>query len=72
MAHGTHLRAVLESYLMNTNMTGFRWYSHIFASLLEFWMKVALALGGLIGIKPSKLTIQLKYATLSECNTLFD
>ena len=28
---GTHLRVLKESYLMNTNMTGFRWFSKIFA-----------------------------------------
>ena len=26
---------LIESYLMNTNMTGFRWFSKIFASLYE-------------------------------------
>ena len=30
---GIHLRVVSESYPMNTNMTGFRWFSKIFASL---------------------------------------
>ena len=30
---GTHLRLLGESYPMNTNMTGFRWLSKIFASL---------------------------------------
>ena len=30
---GTHLRVLSESYLMNTNMTVFRWFSKIFASL---------------------------------------
>ena len=30
---GTHLRVLSESYLMNTNMTGLRWSSKIFASL---------------------------------------
>ena len=29
---GTHLRALHESYPMNTNMTGFRWFLTIFAS----------------------------------------
>ena len=27
---GTHLRVFSESYLMDTNMTGFRWFSKIF------------------------------------------
>ena len=26
LAYGTHLRVLSESYLMNTNMTGFRWF----------------------------------------------
>ena len=26
---GTHLKVLLESYIMNTNMTGFRWYTKI-------------------------------------------
>ena len=30
---GTHLRVLSESYPMNTNMIGFRWFSRIFASL---------------------------------------
>ena len=30
---GTHLRALSESYPMNTNMTGFSWFSKIFAPL---------------------------------------
>ena len=29
---GTHLRALSESFLMNTNMTGFGWFSKLFAS----------------------------------------
>ena len=29
---GTHLRVLSESYPMNTNMTGFRWFSKCFAS----------------------------------------
>ena len=31
---GTHMRALSERYPMNTNMTGFRWLSKIFASFL--------------------------------------
>ena len=30
---GTHLRVLSKSYPMNTNMTGFRWFSKMFASL---------------------------------------
>ena len=30
---GTHLRSLRKRYSMNTNMTGFRWFSKIFASL---------------------------------------
>ena len=30
---GTHLRELIESYPMNTNMTGFRWLSKVVASL---------------------------------------
>ena len=41
---GTYLRVLSESYPMNTNMTGCRWFSKIFALLL--WMKVASALEG--------------------------
>ena len=29
---GTHLSVLCEGYLMNTNMTGFKWFSKIFAS----------------------------------------
>ena len=30
---GTQLKVLIEGFLMNTNMTGFRWFSIIFASL---------------------------------------
>ena len=30
---GTHLRVLDKSYLLNTSMTGIRWFSKIFASL---------------------------------------
>ena len=33
---GTHLRVLSESYEMNTNMTGLRWFSKI----LVLWKKV--------------------------------
>ena len=38
LANGTHLRVLIKSFPMNTNMTGFRWVSQIFASLC-FWPK---------------------------------
>ena len=31
--HGTHLRVLSESFPMNTNMTGLRWFSEISALL---------------------------------------
>ena len=34
---GTHLRVLSESYPMNTNLTGFRWFSRIFVSLRFVW-----------------------------------
>ena len=34
---GTHLTVLNESYLMNTNMIWFRWFSEIFASLCFGW-----------------------------------
>ena len=46
----THLRVFSESYPMNTNITEFRWFSKIFASLW-FSTKVAVALEGLKNIK---------------------
>ena len=30
---GTHLRVLIERYPLNTNITGLRWFSNIFASL---------------------------------------
>ena len=50
---GTHLRELAESYPMNTNMTGFRWFSKIFAFLC-FGRKVASALEGLNGFVPAR------------------
>ena len=44
---GTHLRALSESYLMNTNMIRFRWFSYIFVFLLH-WAKETPASEGLI------------------------
>ena len=44
---GTHLRVLSESYPMNTNMTGFRWFSENLC-ILVLWTKVASALEGLI------------------------
>ena len=43
----THLRVLSKSYLMNTNMTGFRWFSKMFPSLC-FGRKYPVALGGLM------------------------
>ena len=40
---GTHMRVLSESYPMNTNMTGFRWFSKI----LVIWTKVASASEGI-------------------------
>ena len=34
---GTHMRELSESFPMNTNVTGFRWFSKIFASLCFRW-----------------------------------
>ena len=41
---GTHWRVLNEIYPMNTNMTGFRWFSKYLLHVL--WMKDALALEG--------------------------
>ena len=48
---GTHLRVLSESYPMNTNMTGFGWFSKNLCILVR-WMKVASALVGLSPEKP--------------------
>ena len=39
---GTHLRVLSKSYLMNTNMTGFRCFSKIFAFLCFGRVKAVL------------------------------
>ena len=41
---GSHLKILCESYPLNTNMTGFRWFSKIFASLC-FGRKCSLSIG---------------------------
>ena len=41
---GTHLRVLSESYMMDTNMAGFRCFSKIFA----IWTKVAFELEGIL------------------------
>ena len=43
---GTHMRVLSESFPMNTNMTGFRWFSKK-DCILVIWKKVASALEGL-------------------------
>ena len=44
---GTHLRVLSVSVQMNTNMTGFKWFSkEIFVSLCLIWTKVASTLEG--------------------------
>ena len=45
---GTHLRTLSENYPMNTSMTGFRWFSKIFAS--SFWDESSLSIGRIYGI----------------------
>ena len=46
LAHGTHLRVLSESYLMNINMTGFRWFLKNLC-ILAHWTKVTSGLEGL-------------------------
>ena len=46
LAHGTHLRELRKSFTMNTNMTGFSWFS----KRSFVWTKVASALEGSSGI----------------------
>ena len=43
---GNHLRELNETFLMNTNMTGFRWFFENLC-VFVFWTKVASALEGL-------------------------
>ena len=45
---GTHLRVLSDTYLMNTNMTEFRWFLKNIC-VLVLWTKVASALEGLRG-----------------------
>ena len=52
---GTHLIVLCESFLMNTNKTGFQWFSKIF-SILVLWTKIASALEGLTIITTAKLS----------------
>ena len=59
---GTHPRVLCESYPMNTNMTGFRWFSKIFASMcfesaLEgYWvrphMQQGICYASMPGVRP--------------------
>ena len=56
---GNHLRVLSESYLMSTNMTGFRWFLKIFASLC--FGRKAFALEGL---NHSHLEIYLSNLTI--------
>ena len=48
LTHGYSSESILSlSYLMNTNMVGFRWLSKI-VCICVLWIKVALALEGLM------------------------
>ena len=42
LAHGTHLMALSKNYLMNTNMTGRRWFPY-FVCLRVHWAQIAPA-----------------------------
>ena len=44
LAHGTHLRILSESLSMNTNMTGFRYFS-IFFCILVYLDECCLSIG---------------------------
>ena len=55
----THLRVLSVSYPMNTNMTGFTWFSKIFVSL--FWTKIAIAWEGLNHLIPIDACIDHKW-----------
>ena len=50
---GSHLRVLSESYPMNTNMTGLRWFVGRCVHVL--WAKIASALEGLMPKAISKL-----------------
>ena len=52
---GTQPRVLGESFPMNTNMTGFRWFSKNLG-VFVLWMKDASALEGLIGEDSSILS----------------
>ena len=55
---GTHLKVLGESYAINTNMTGFRWFSKNLWVLL-LWTKIASALEGWITCLVRKLMLIL-------------
>ena len=44
---GIYPRVLRDSYPMNTNMTGFGWFSKVFLCVLVLFAKVASALKGL-------------------------
>ena len=48
---GTHLREISGSYPKNTNITGFRWFSKLFASLCAF-DKSSLSIGNVNPFMP--------------------
>ena len=65
---GTYMKVISESFPMNTNMTGFRWISKIFAKVcvLVLWTKVASALEGLRYCIITEILILLLIATFSK------
>ena len=73
LAHGYPSRVLSESYLMNTNMAGFRWLSTI-SEILVRWMKVASALKGLSCMvldHSASEAAPVKYTHLSYIRTTF-
>ena len=60
---GTHMRVLGEGYLMNTNMTEFRWFFKNLC-IIALWTKVDLALEGLKQKKT--ITARIVSCTLSE------
>ena len=67
---GTHLKVLSESFPMNTNMTGFRWFSKIFASLCHHWTSLCQELTPPWGGKFlfQKFEISIINMKMQDCN----
>ena len=64
---GTHLTVLSESYLMNTNMTGLRWFSDFLEVVVQQPLFSSLLLSYIPGGGPGSWLMHFPYVVLHGC-----